>query len=306
MRHFQVRPYGITLSPTRLVSLVLAIVVLWVLYDRFKDPTTWRVLFGLKDAPVAATTEAPINENLVPGPNDSDDEEVARAREEFQLVADKAPLKPREMFAYWRLMTWARTEPFAKLRERAQQNVPFTHLWERPHEFRGKPITLRLHVRRVLEYDAPENPQGIPVTYEAWGWTDESKSFPYVVVFPERPEGLPVGTDIRGEVVFVGYFLKMMTNNNALEANHGAALLVGRVQAVPSAAALAAEPVNLWPLGIVVGGILLIGLYFMGFRPSKKRPQRRPINSDLPDSIDYSLSNEALHDVVAEEHAGTP
>ncbi len=303
MRRKQPRPYGVTLRPTRLVSLVLAVAVLWVLYLRLKDPATWRILFDLKDKSAAVEplqTVAPIREDIVPGPNDSDEQEVVAANELFQLVNDKTPLKPREMFAYWRLMAWARTEPFTKLLERSKSDVPFTQFWEQPNKYRGKLVTLRLHVRRVLEYDAPENPQDIPVTYEAWGWTDESKSFPYVVVFPERPEGLPVGTDVRGEVVFVGYFLKVMSYT-AFEANRGAPLLVGRVQAVPSSAPVKAEPMNPWlMLGIAAGGMLLIGLYVllqMRSSHSKKRlSQRLPIDGELPDSIDFSLGNGVMHE----------
>lgn len=264
--------YGISVRPTRMLSMLMVIVVLWMLFDRVKDPATWRVLLDAKeDVPIAAaqdtasaatSSEARPVEGavVVPGPNDLDEQEAAQAQEMLQLVSDKTPLKPREMHAYWRLMTWSRTASFTELKQRAMHDVPFTQLWEQPERYRGKLITMRLHVRRVLKYEAPSNPQELPYTYEAWGWTDESRSFPYVVVFPECPPGLPVGTDVRGEVVFVGYFLKQMSYT-AFDVSRGAPLLIGRIELVPGLAKPAPAPANpslvLWAvaIGTVVAGL---------------------------------------------------
>src|SRR5581483_11969283 len=136
---------------------------------------------------------------------------------------DRAPLRPREMPLYWQLMQWSRTQPIQQLERRATVEPPFKDFFEVPQKQRGKPIRLRMHVTRVLQYDAPENPLGLKECYEAWGWTDESKSFPYVIVFPDLPSGMPVGKDAHAEVVFVGYFLKVMSYT-AFDATRGAPL----------------------------------------------------------------------------------
>lgn len=324
MRRRQIRPYGVTVRPTRMVTYVIAIAVLFMLYGRVRDPNTWQVLLDLPkeaaaaEAPpaapaAAAAAEAP--EVIVPGPNDLDEEEVAKAAKAFELVTDKTELRPRDMFAYWQLMTWSRTEPFEKLMTRAKVDVPFTQFWEQPERYRGKLITLRLHVRRVLEYDAPSNPQELKKCYEAWGWTDESKSFPYVVVFPECPSGLPVGTDVRGEIVFVGYFLKVM-KYTAFETNRGAPLLIGRVQALPSRAPAKAAPMDPWLLlGIVVAGFIVIAVFmWMQIRSSRTkrlRHQRLPTDAPLPESIDLSSPSESAgfdlaHALVVTDHGEEP
>lgn len=303
MRRHRSRPYGLAPRPTRIVGLLMALGVLWLLYDRFRDPATWKVLFDLKDDAVvnaqvgeqapAPAAAAPVAEVIEPGPNDTDEEEVADAAASFELVADRAPLKPREMHAYWRLMGWTRTEEFATQNRRALHDVAFTQLWEQPERYRGKLISLRLHVRRVLKYDAPENPHGFKEIYEAWGWTDESRSFPYVVVFPECPEGLPVGTDIRGEVVFVGYFLKVMSYT-AFDTPRGAPLLVGRVRVQPSLLPPPPAPVDpmvyVW---IILGGTLFCGL-FVWLHLRKRRIIRNrslPVNDSAesqPDLLNLS------------------
>lgn len=293
MRRTRVRPYSVSARPTRLLSMVMAIAVLWIVYERIKDPVTWQRLLDLKEEPVAAVpAESSVTqqaEHLVEGPNDLDEGQVATAAPMLELVTDKTPLKPREMHAYWRLLAWSRATPFAELRKRALSDVPFTQIWEQPEKLRAKPMALRLHVRRVLKYDAPENPSGVKEMYEAWGWTDESRSFPFVVVFPECPDGLPVGTDVRGEVVFVGYFLKLMSYT-AFDTGRGAPLLIGRVQSVgprPSPPPAKFDPTTV--VWVVLIGMSITGcVVWMQFRAGRSnRSKSLPVS--LPEEQEISL-----------------
>lgn len=198
----------------------------------FAAAVFWMLLELNADSALAA--EPPViahdPEIVIAGPNDLDDEEAARSAELLGLVTDGTPLKPREMPAYWQLMQWTQTASSAELEPRALTDVPFTQLCEQPDKYRGKLISMRLHVRRVLKYDAPVNPLELQDVYEAWGWTDESRSFPYVVVFSQCPEGLPIGTEVQAEANFVGYFLKVMKVDGAKNNARGAPLLIGRMQ----------------------------------------------------------------------------
>jgi hypothetical protein len=262
MRRKLARPYGQSISGKRLVSMIMALVVLGMLYYRFRDPATWSVITSEND--VATTTNpppltTPEPETVIPGPNDQDDNELANIQAMFEFVTDRAPLKSREMDAYWRLMDWSRTQPFAEQEQRARQDVPFTQLWEQPERYRGQLVRLRMHVRRVLQYDAPGNPSGIAKVCEAWGWTDESRSYPYVVVFPEPAAGLPIGTDVRTEIVFVGYFLKVMTYT-AFDNPRGAPLLVGRARVVAPTVIVPAKTDPGIMLLAALGGIVVVGL----------------------------------------------
>ena len=47
------RPYGTSISATRAVSLVFMLAVIYLLYDRFRDPATWKWL--AHDVPEAQT-----------------------------------------------------------------------------------------------------------------------------------------------------------------------------------------------------------------------------------------------------------
>ena len=114
------------------------------------------------------------------------------------------------------------------------RRIVYTQLWEDPDKYRGKLIELRLHIRRVLSWQAPENSAGVHTVYEAWGWTDESKSFPYVVVMTDVPKDLPLGDNLREEGLFVGYFLKTI-GYTASNRNRSSPLLLGRMKWLPSA-----------------------------------------------------------------------
>ncbi len=293
MRRRAIRPFGASMPPTRWLSALLMLGIVWMIYDRSRDPRLWQwieeskssdVTTSIPAAPVAATPE---QETLVEGPDDRDEDSVKELNDRLYFVTDRAQLRKREMLAYWQLMAWSRAQPLKEFEKRANPEPAFTQLWEEPAKFRGKPIRLRLHLKRVLKYDAPENPLGLTTVYEAWGWTDESKSFPYVLVLPELPPGIPLGNDIQGEVVFTGYFLKIMSYT-AYDAKRGAPLLIGRMRT--AGPTVIVQPVSEsfgWLAWTVIPGVVLIALtVVMIKRFFPARPPYQP--SSLPD--DFSLA----------------
>ncbi len=256
MRRRVVRPYGSSIPPSRVISLLFALAVMWMVYSRMGDPSTWRWLGYAEEeesqaAPVKVVTPAapPKPELVVPGPNDLDPPEFADFKTKLELVVNKSELKPREMLLYWQLMEWAHTQNIRDLEQRAARDVSFQQVGEEPQKFQGKLIRLRMHARRVLSYDTPvgddgtpKNDLGLKSLYELWGNTDDSQSFPYVCVFPELPAGLKVGPDVSGELVFVGYFLKLMKYQDGLGTSRWAPLLIGRVRTTGPAVATKPAP----------------------------------------------------------------
>jgi hypothetical protein len=300
MRRRTARPFGSTVSPTRIVSLLFAVALLAVFYDRAKDPATWR--WFTDEQPGAAEVEADgskgpdwakIDANLVPGPNDRDPAERDAAAALLDLVRDKTKLRPQEMAAYWKLMAWARAEPFRDLEKRARPEIPFVQIWEQPARYRGDLIRIRMHVARVLDFESPARNERVPHhVYEAWGWTDDSKSLPYVVVFPDLPEGLAAGNKAGGEIVFVGYFLKIMSYTPADASREapfrGAPLLVGRARP-----AISAAPVRRPAAGgeltppvialVALGAVAIVGLgLWSAFRGRPRRRRRISAGTGQP------------------------
>lgn len=286
MRSTRVRPFGQSLGLSRAWSCLLLLILVGMLYSQLRQPGMWSWLAtgAPAEAESAASRSPATPEVIVAGPNDQDPVEVAALQDELAVMEQRTPLRYREMAAYWRLLGWSRTRSSQDLEQTAMRDVAFTQLWEDPEKYRGQLIRLRLHVRRVLHYEASENPQGARNVYEAWGWTDESRSFPYVVVFLDKPTGLPLGTDIRGEVVFVGYFLKIMSYS-AFDKQRGAPLLVGRVRLVSTPSTTRTSPAeNLgWLLFVMAGAVLIAAISAWWWRPGRKLRGHRPQSMLEPD-----------------------
>lgn len=297
MARYLARPYGSTISGTRFVSLLMALVLLWALYDRFRDPATWRWLVPPDaGAAMAAAPDAaiPAPEVVIPGPNDLDAAEQDEFRTQMELVTDRTPLRSREMLAYWQLMKWSRTQSLHDLERRAQPEPPFIQLWEEPARYRSQPIRLRMHVRRVHHWTDSDNPLGLKDVYEAWGWTEGSKSQPYVIVFPERPAALPVGDEIRGEIVFVGYMLKIMAYKTMDGKSQAAPLLIGRARTTTSPMSTKPPPES--PLtsviAVVLGTALLaggIGWWLLGRSGVQPRTTATPSDEMTFDPVAVTL-----------------
>jgi hypothetical protein len=188
---------------------------------------------GVKGAAAGAekSPEEEWHETIVPGLADDDPLEQDAIKWLFEGVLDEHPVVETDMPAYWKLMKWARSLSFAEMEERAKRDVPFTDLFKHPNEHRGELIRLRLHVRRITAGKAYENSAGVETMYDVWGVTDESKSNFYAVACAELPPEIPVATDAYSEVVFVGYYFKVLGYTSGDDKTRGAPMLIGRVKA---------------------------------------------------------------------------
>ena len=226
----------------RPAQMFFVIVILALIFIRARDPKTWSFLApnadedgaaAQVDAPEPKVVEQPKEvekprEEIIPGPTDASAEEMAAAQVQFSAMSDQSPLSAIDMPAYWRLMRWSRAQTFAEAEKRARRNVRIASFVEEPNRQRGQLLRLKLHVRRILDYEAPENSAGVKRVYEYWGFTDDSKSYPYVLVSSDLPPGLKLGSEVHGDVTFVGYFLKTMTYE-AFDKKRFAPLMVGRM-----------------------------------------------------------------------------
>jgi hypothetical protein len=265
----------------RLFSLVVMLVVIGLLYSRAKDARTWSWLVANPDGEaVAAVAPAtppavPPKETVLEGPTDLTEGQREEARKLLAAVTDRQMLVNVEMPAYWKLLGWAQSQSFADLDRRAQRDVALTKLHEQPDLYRGQPIRLRLNVKRILDWEAPENSAGVKRVYEAWGWTNDSKARPYSVVFAELPPGIKVGTDVDQEVIFAGYFLKWMQYETFKGQKQTAPLLLGRLKPV-AVSGIAPKPAgwSFWELLFLAGGL---GIVAFGLRSAFRRniPPRR-------------------------------
>lgn len=163
----------------------------------------------------------------------------------------------------------------SKYRQRPIEKFPlFVDLFQHPAQYRGHPVSLHGYFRRLVSYDAGKNDQGFKDLYEGWFYPEEGQGNPAVVIFLEKPEGLPIGADITEEVSVTGYFLKMY-GYEAHDTTRKAPLILAqtvrwRPQRAPARWNFPPQIYYAITAGIVVIG-LLIGL---GVRETRVRYER--------------------------------
>ncbi|HZZ81312.1 MAG TPA: hypothetical protein VFE62_22605 [Gemmataceae bacterium] len=90
--------------------------------------------------------------------------------------------------------------------------VQFPHLQKTPGAFRGKIITVKGNVRRILKSYAPRHTTSdIQFIYTTEIRTREKKEPPFAVMFTELPPGVSYKDPVNLDVTFYGYFLGMVS-----------------------------------------------------------------------------------------------
>ncbi len=293
------RPFGGSgVGTPRLTTTLMMLVVVGLVYFQMRDARNWRWLEAAddNDAPQAVKpakekeVASQWKETRITAPNDQNEEEHAVGLMQLDALLDKSAVQDVEMPAYWRLLKWSRSQSFEKLDERARRDVVFAQLAQRPEQFRGKLLRLRLHIRRIMRHDeVKENSAEASRVFELWGFTDESKSYPYSVVVPEIPAWFKTGGEVEEECVFVGYFFKMLPYE-AFDKTRLAPLLIGRlrpVNAPPKKKAAAAAGNSPVEIAIVSAIFALVG--FGVWRALPSRRAARTIAATEDDAVETWL-----------------
>jgi len=287
----------------RLSSAIVALMILGMIYARAREPRTWRWMAPEGDVPPVAAIAAqaapdtkPV-ETVVAGPTDADELDSPEVQTQFAAIGEKAELASEEMPAYWRLMRWARAQTFNELQARAAGDVLYTQFIEQPQKYRGSPVRLRLHIKQIVAWEAPENSAGVKTVYEVSGVTDETRTWYYIAVCPELPPGMHVGTNLNAEGVFVGYFLKVIPYEAAVR-RLVAPLLIGRLRGVPRVAAPPAPSLPPWVW--IAGAAAILAAAAWGWKQFAHAPPRRKVQTagvgdeDLTDW--FGQTNDSPHE----------
>ncbi|MBS0265345.1 MAG: hypothetical protein JSS02_25650 [Planctomycetes bacterium] len=238
----------------------------------------------------AAAEQPQWQETVLPGPTSEDPVEREEMQRLLTVVADKTPIEAVDNPAYMRMMKWAMSRSTAELEERADRDITFSKLWMSPQLYRADLLRLRLKIARVIRYsgkEVTENSLGLKEIYEVYGETDDSGGNPYVVVVPELPPGINVGIESKGDVVFVGYFLKIL-GYQAFEKARGAPLLIGRIRnagaaknRIGSSRMSGLDQLLLVGGAVICAALLAVSCYRM-LRMSGRRPVRLSSLSEAP------------------------
>ncbi len=266
----------------RLSSAIFLLGIVGLLYVQSKKSSSWRTIAADQAAEESAAVApfvsltTPWSELVVQHPGHTDAEEIDALKEELQAISDQSSLAAEEMPAYWRLVKWAYAVPGEELKKQARSDLLFTHLFQAPDKHRGALVNVKLHVRRILQHDAPQNSAEVKRVYEAWGPTEDSQTFPYCVVFVDVPPGIEVKPTVFMDARFVGFFLKKLAYEDATGTKRSAPLLIGRM-IYDEAAAIQSLPEKglsiKWIVGIVcvLVGLVLAVQWWAKMRPATPR-----------------------------------
>jgi hypothetical protein len=260
----------------RLLALLALAVVGWVV--------VWKLAH--QSSP---PEEPPIQAGAAPAPIEPDRSPA------FETVSDKTVLGFRDSAAYALLLDRARDLTPAALAARARSDIALAQIYERPAHFRGVPIQLLGTARLVYRNESKLSRNG--GLYEAWVFTTDSQSYPYVCVFEEAPKGFPVGAGLSERVVFNGYFLKLM-RYQAGDVPRAAPVLVGRIGWSPPkpGAPESSRSLTFW-MAVLVGVAFLYTLsrWLAGL---KRSITPRPAASLIRDRPTEEIDPEALAEWV--------
>ena len=212
---------------------------------------------------------------------------------EFQALNDRKPIETRDSAAYSTLLERARVTPPAELASQARRDVFWSQLWDRPAAYRGVPIHLEGTAKKVLTHEVGPamSPKGR--LYEVWLYSDENRTFPYVVTIEDPPPGLVVGYEVHLRVTVDAYFFKLLAYH-AGDVPRAAPMLVGRMRWLTPPAESVAPMIELRNWSKQDGFVVLVAVLvaYVGLRaffqirkslsPSRERPSFRSSSEPLP------------------------
>jgi hypothetical protein len=156
---------------------------------------------------------------------------VALPRNWFAHVRQRTKLAPEESDLYYRVLAHARDTNYAAQKKAAARFLEerkklwkktdprhrfslFADVFLHPQDFVGQPVTLKGHILTNVSTTAEDNRFGIDRQYEAWLYDNDAGHNPAVVVYLDKPEGLPEGKALVDQelvdgIVMTGYFFKI-------------------------------------------------------------------------------------------------
>lgn len=217
-------------------------------------------------------------------------------REFLEIVQDDTlGLVPSDRSAYFHCLKLAQQTPAARLEryaaefrehrrslslryadQPADKFPAFVDLFHNPDDYRGRPVTLRGVMRSLKKFDPGKNSEGIGDVYEGWVYSDDSRGNPFVVVFINKDDRLPVGGDITEDVSVTGYFLKMYGYEAQDVPRKAPLLLASDVNWKPRPAPHAFKALSFENYLFVTLFVLLLGCLFWQMNWYEMTRPRRP------------------------------
>jgi hypothetical protein len=125
-------------------------------------------------------------------------------------VRDDTPLRRAELPAMFQLLSVARRADPRALIEASLGTPAFVQLLQQPESFRGQLVTVRGHVRGVIEMPAGENDAGVRELFQLWLQPQDDGTNPIVIECLDLPKAFPRGEHLDEQVEATGFYFKRM------------------------------------------------------------------------------------------------
>lgn len=229
------------------------------------DPPAARTADDAPPAPISIDGGASINPEVLAKVQDNQlglQFEDRSAYFRILSLAKQLPLAHQQEFA--RQFREQRRAEVPKYQKRPAGDFPaFIDVFLNPDLYRGRPVTLKGYLRRLVKFNPGPNDNKIGEVYEGWLYTADSQNNPAVVVFQRKPEGLPIGGNLVEEVEVTGYFFKMYGYEAQDTTRKAPMILAGEVQWIPAKTSHAFQPLpNRIYIYLTVGIALAVGVFW--------------------------------------------
>ncbi len=209
-----------------LTILLLGIVVL--LFDKVRQPDTWKWI----DRFAAPSHEAPagaIDNRLdsVPRSDLSADAFVVSKAEQpaekpaddgdyfpgvsagmFKSIRDDSLSSEEEQAVSLRLLNILHRTDLERLRQASVGQISYAQLFRQPGQYRGRLVTVSGTVRRANPIELFKNEFGLKKYYQVWLFPADNPTAPIVIYCLDLPKGFPTGMELAEDVEVTGFFLK--------------------------------------------------------------------------------------------------
>ncbi len=148
----------------------------------------------------------------------------------------------------------------------------YADLLNHPQNYRGKLLTLRGHIRRLEEMPLIDGERDLGIAYQAYLFTEDSRTHPYIIICRSVPPEMPRGGDVMEEVEVTGYFFKIYAYDAQDTARVAPLVIAQRLNWFPQEES---KPLVSPLLGSVIAGAVLLILVLILWRISIKDRQVR-------------------------------
>jgi len=203
---------------------------------------------------------------------------------ELDVIRDNTLDRPEEHAVFLHLMEILRRASPEQLQRASLGRITYAQLQRQPNQYRGKLVTIRGTVRRVVAAHAPKNDRGIDRYYQLWIQPADAPSWPMVAECLELPRGFPAGPDVSEDAQLTGFFFKRWAYIAQDQPRTAPTLLARTIEwEKPAPTPSAPSPANWNSALIALAGVIAVAVWIAWRWRTPPRPRRAQPGQAEPD-----------------------